>query len=134
MRRECGDPAVVVLLRSSHNALYLKMVLIARSIVTGPSPDFSRHTLVRPRVYHGRTKRQISSTKENVSTNSRSSHFGQTATDLRKIRRGGPIESVHTYPSRASVIAVVSDSDAECAGYPGADDDAARINAPPCDP
>nr|XP_012222956.1 PREDICTED: uncharacterized protein LOC105672528 isoform X2 [Linepithema humile] len=31
----------------------------------GPSADFSRHTLVRPRVYHGRTKRQISSTKEN---------------------------------------------------------------------
>ncbi|KYN39502.1 hypothetical protein ALC56_05995, partial [Trachymyrmex septentrionalis] len=31
-----------------------------------PSSDFSRHTLVRPRVYHGRTKRQISSTKENV--------------------------------------------------------------------
>ncbi|XP_011065358.1 PREDICTED: uncharacterized protein LOC105152646 [Acromyrmex echinatior] len=31
----------------------------------GPSSDFSRHTLVRPRVYHGRTKRQISSTKEN---------------------------------------------------------------------
>ncbi|XP_029172286.1 uncharacterized protein LOC114941461 [Nylanderia fulva] len=31
----------------------------------GPSPDFSRHILVRPRVYHGRTKRQISSTKEN---------------------------------------------------------------------
>lgn len=36
--------------------------------VAGPSPDFSRHTLVRPRVYHGRTRRQISSTKENVST------------------------------------------------------------------
>ncbi|KYM88910.1 hypothetical protein ALC53_02676 [Atta colombica] len=34
----------------------------------GPSSDFSRHTLVRPRVYHGRTKRQISSTKENVTT------------------------------------------------------------------
>ncbi|XP_043514274.1 uncharacterized protein LOC122530927, partial [Frieseomelitta varia] len=33
--------------------------------VAGPSPDFSRHTLVRPRVYHGRTRRQISSTKEN---------------------------------------------------------------------
>lgn len=31
----------------------------------GPSPDFSRHTLVRPRIYHGRTRRQISSTKEN---------------------------------------------------------------------
>ena len=31
----------------------------------GPSPDFSRHTLVRPRVYHGRTRRHISSTKEN---------------------------------------------------------------------
>ncbi|XP_076677888.1 disintegrin and metalloproteinase domain-containing protein meltrin [Andrena cerasifolii] len=31
----------------------------------GPSPDFSRHALVRPRVYHGRTRRQISSTKEN---------------------------------------------------------------------
>ncbi|KYN00635.1 Disintegrin and metalloproteinase domain-containing protein 12, partial [Cyphomyrmex costatus] len=31
----------------------------------GPSSDFSRHTLVRPRVYHSRTKRQISSTKEN---------------------------------------------------------------------
>ncbi|KAL0129837.1 hypothetical protein PUN28_001827 [Cardiocondyla obscurior] len=30
----------------------------------GPSSDFSRHTLVRPRVYHGRTKRQISSTNE----------------------------------------------------------------------
>ncbi|GAB1860163.1 ADAM 12 [Camponotus japonicus] len=31
----------------------------------GPSPDFSRHVLVKPRVYHGRTKRHISSTKEN---------------------------------------------------------------------
>ncbi|XP_014487434.1 PREDICTED: disintegrin and metalloproteinase domain-containing protein 12 isoform X2 [Dinoponera quadriceps] len=31
----------------------------------GPSSDFSRHSRVRPRVYHGRTKRQISSTKEN---------------------------------------------------------------------
>ena len=31
----------------------------------GPSPDFSRHALVRPRIYHGRTRRQISSTKEN---------------------------------------------------------------------
>ncbi|KAI4491099.1 hypothetical protein M0802_010409 [Mischocyttarus mexicanus] len=31
----------------------------------GPSPEFSRHTIIKPRVYHGRTKRQISSTKEN---------------------------------------------------------------------
>ncbi|XP_066587165.1 disintegrin and metalloproteinase domain-containing protein 19 isoform X2 [Prorops nasuta] len=31
----------------------------------GASADFSRHSLVRPRIYHGRTKRQISSTREN---------------------------------------------------------------------
>ncbi|XP_078032535.1 zinc metalloproteinase-disintegrin-like berythractivase [Augochlora pura] len=31
----------------------------------GPSTDFSRHALVRPQVYHGRTKREISTTKEN---------------------------------------------------------------------
>ncbi|KAG7189977.1 hypothetical protein KM043_006137 [Ampulex compressa] len=31
----------------------------------GPSPDFAKHTLVRPRIYQGRSKRQISSTKEN---------------------------------------------------------------------
>lgn len=29
-----------------------------------PAPDFSRHTLVKPRIYHGREKRQISTTKE----------------------------------------------------------------------
>ncbi|KAJ8973102.1 hypothetical protein NQ317_008194 [Molorchus minor] len=29
-----------------------------------PAPDFSRHTLVKPKIYHGREKRQISSTKE----------------------------------------------------------------------
>ncbi|XP_022902452.2 disintegrin and metalloproteinase domain-containing protein 12 isoform X1 [Onthophagus taurus] len=29
-----------------------------------PAPDFTRHTLIKPRIYHGREKRQISSTKE----------------------------------------------------------------------
>ncbi|XP_018573243.1 disintegrin and metalloproteinase domain-containing protein 12 [Anoplophora glabripennis] len=29
-----------------------------------PAADFSRHTLVKPKIYHGREKRQISSTKE----------------------------------------------------------------------
>ncbi|KAJ8917846.1 hypothetical protein NQ315_010759, partial [Exocentrus adspersus] len=29
-----------------------------------PAADFSRHTLVKPRIYHGREKRQISSTRE----------------------------------------------------------------------
>ncbi|XP_054006349.1 uncharacterized protein LOC128891135 isoform X1 [Hylaeus anthracinus] len=48
--------------------LVLVLVTILPDVYTesqGPSPDFSRHALVRPRVYHGRTKRQISSTKEN---------------------------------------------------------------------
>ncbi|XP_076630311.1 disintegrin and metalloproteinase domain-containing protein meltrin [Colletes latitarsis] len=48
--------------------LVLVLVAILPDVYTetqGPSPDFSRHTVVRPRVYHGRTKRQISSTKEN---------------------------------------------------------------------
>nr|KAF7406620.1 hypothetical protein H0235_014276 [Vespula pensylvanica] len=31
----------------------------------GPSPEFSRHTLIKPQVYHGRSKRQISTTNEN---------------------------------------------------------------------
>ncbi|XP_076233751.1 disintegrin and metalloproteinase domain-containing protein meltrin [Calliopsis andreniformis] len=50
--------------------LVLVLVLIAAVLPDvhtesqGPSPDFGRHTVVRPRVYHGRTKRQISSTKE----------------------------------------------------------------------
>lgn len=34
--------------------------------VTGPSPEFSRHILIKPQVYHGRTKRQLSTTNENV--------------------------------------------------------------------
>ncbi|CAK9824753.1 Disintegrin and metalloproteinase domain-containing protein 12 [Anthophora retusa] len=48
--------------------LILVLLAILPNVYTeshGPSPDFSRHTLVRPRVYHGRSKRQISSTKEN---------------------------------------------------------------------
>ncbi|KOC59227.1 Disintegrin and metalloproteinase domain-containing protein 12 [Habropoda laboriosa] len=48
--------------------LVLVLLAILPDVYTeshGPSPDFSRHTLVRPRVYHGRSKRQISSTKEN---------------------------------------------------------------------
>nr|XP_003701399.1 PREDICTED: disintegrin and metalloproteinase domain-containing protein 12 [Megachile rotundata] len=47
--------------------LVLVLLAILPDVYTeshGPSPDFSRHTLVRPRIYHGRTKRQISSTKE----------------------------------------------------------------------
>lgn len=31
-----------------------------------PAPDFSRHTLIKPRIYHGREKRQISTTKSEV--------------------------------------------------------------------
>lgn len=47
--------------------LVLVLLAILPDVYTeshGPSPDFSRHTVVRPRIYHGRTKRQISSTKE----------------------------------------------------------------------
>ena len=29
-----------------------------------PAPDFSRHTLIKPKIYHGREKRQISTTRE----------------------------------------------------------------------
>lgn len=32
-----------------------------------PAPDFGRHTLIKPRIYHGREKRQISTTREEVS-------------------------------------------------------------------
>lgn len=32
-----------------------------------PVSDFSRHTLVKPKIYHGREKRQISETKKEVS-------------------------------------------------------------------
>ncbi|XP_076759529.1 disintegrin and metalloproteinase domain-containing protein meltrin [Xylocopa sonorina] len=48
--------------------LVLVLIAILPDVYTeshGPSPDFSRHTLVRPRVYHARTRRQISTTKEN---------------------------------------------------------------------
>lgn len=31
-----------------------------------PAPDFSRHTLIKTRIYHGREKRQIQTTKEGV--------------------------------------------------------------------
>lgn len=31
----------------------------------GPSTDFSRHQIIRPKIYHARHKREISSTKEN---------------------------------------------------------------------
>lgn len=31
-----------------------------------PAPDFGRHTLIKPRIYHGREKRQISTTREEV--------------------------------------------------------------------
>lgn len=33
-----------------------------------PSSDFSRHSLVRPVVLHGRTKREIPTTRDTVST------------------------------------------------------------------
>ncbi|XP_031843091.1 disintegrin and metalloproteinase domain-containing protein meltrin isoform X2 [Nomia melanderi] len=48
--------------------LVLVVVVILSGVYAesqGPSPDFGRHALVRPRIYHGRTKRQISTTKEN---------------------------------------------------------------------
>ncbi|XP_076651130.1 disintegrin and metalloproteinase domain-containing protein meltrin [Halictus rubicundus] len=48
--------------------LVLLVVVVLSDVyaeVQGPSADFSRHTLIRPRIYHARTKRQISSTKEN---------------------------------------------------------------------
>ncbi|XP_033341599.2 disintegrin and metalloproteinase domain-containing protein meltrin [Megalopta genalis] len=48
--------------------LFLLVVAVLSDVYAegqGPSADFSRHTLVRPQVYHGRTKREISTTKEN---------------------------------------------------------------------
>jgi hypothetical protein len=30
----------------------------------GPAPEFSRHTVIKPRIYHGREKREIASTRE----------------------------------------------------------------------
>ncbi|XP_043499071.1 uncharacterized protein LOC122522245 isoform X2 [Polistes fuscatus] len=45
--------------------IFLIIAVAAYTDSQGPSPEFSRHTIIKPRVYHGRTKRQISSTKEN---------------------------------------------------------------------
>ncbi|XP_017889804.1 disintegrin and metalloproteinase domain-containing protein 19 [Ceratina calcarata] len=67
----CSNPrsAVVgVTARCKLVLLVLVLLAILPDVYTetyGPSPDFSKHTLVRPRVYHARSKRQISSTKEN---------------------------------------------------------------------
>lgn len=60
--------AVVGLTARCKLVLVLVLLAILPDVYTdayGPSPDFSKHTLVRPRVYHARSKRQISSTKEN---------------------------------------------------------------------
>lgn len=35
--------------------------------VAGPSAEFSAHKLVKPRLFHGRSKREIFHTRENVS-------------------------------------------------------------------
>ncbi|XP_029040896.2 disintegrin and metalloproteinase domain-containing protein 19 [Osmia bicornis bicornis] len=66
----CSNPRWIVGGVTVQCKLVLILVLLAilPDVYTeshGPSPDFSRHTLIRPRVYHGRTKRQISSSKEN---------------------------------------------------------------------
>ncbi|XP_069695269.1 uncharacterized protein Meltrin [Periplaneta americana] len=39
-------------------------VLSDRLVRKGPAPEFSRHTVIKPRTYHGREKREITSTKE----------------------------------------------------------------------
>ncbi|GJQ69047.1 hypothetical protein Trydic_g15703 [Trypoxylus dichotomus] len=39
-------------------------VLAERIAEQHPSKDFNRHTLIKPRIYHGREKRQISTTRE----------------------------------------------------------------------
>lgn len=33
-----------------------------------PAEDFSRHRLIQPTLHHGRTKRELSSTRDTVST------------------------------------------------------------------
>ncbi|KAK5644416.1 hypothetical protein RI129_005716 [Pyrocoelia pectoralis] len=43
---------------------YTEFLLPVTKAELHPAPDFSRHTLVKPRIYHGREKRQISTTKE----------------------------------------------------------------------
>ncbi|XP_035723048.1 uncharacterized protein LOC118442022 [Vespa mandarinia] len=45
--------------------ILLTIVVAAYTESQGPSPEFSRHTLIKPQVYHGRTKRQLSTTNEN---------------------------------------------------------------------
>nr|XP_050862590.1 uncharacterized protein LOC127069525 [Vespula vulgaris] len=45
--------------------ILLTIVVAAYTESQGPSPEFSRHTLIKPQVYHGRSKRQISTTNEN---------------------------------------------------------------------
>ncbi|XP_031787102.1 uncharacterized protein LOC100118678 [Nasonia vitripennis] len=44
--------------------LLLSVVVASNARIQGPSADFSAHRIVRPRVYHGRSKREITSTRE----------------------------------------------------------------------
>nr|CAD7404958.1 unnamed protein product [Timema cristinae] len=51
--------------------LHLPVIRLLRTLLTIPrrsrgesAPEFSRHTLVKPRMYHGREKREISTTQE----------------------------------------------------------------------
>ncbi|KAK2583790.1 hypothetical protein KPH14_009691 [Odynerus spinipes] len=57
-------------IRVQCKSVLLLLILLTIVVATyaenqGPSPEFSRHTLVKPQVYHGRSKRQITTTKEN---------------------------------------------------------------------
>lgn len=46
--------------------LFLFFFCIFAAELHPAATDFGRHTLIKPRIYHGREKRQISTTKEEV--------------------------------------------------------------------
>lgn len=50
-------------------SMTMKYVFYALFFVTAelhPATDFTRHTIIKPKIYHGREKRQISTTREEV--------------------------------------------------------------------
>ncbi|XP_065225207.1 disintegrin and metalloproteinase domain-containing protein 9 [Planococcus citri] len=46
------------------SCLGLLWIVLSAALEIHPSAEFSRHALIRPKIYHGREKREISSTKE----------------------------------------------------------------------
>ncbi|KAF7991409.1 hypothetical protein HCN44_002971 [Aphidius gifuensis] len=67
-QNKCSE--LVLLLRPIVITWWLSTILLQHhhsqaASQTGPSPDFSTYNLVKPRFFHGRTKREISQTKQN---------------------------------------------------------------------